>query len=1049
MFQSSFATVSEQVLSLNKNIVELLSKLDSLSTTAEPSVDVRLFDAKGVLTTYTLPSLGYIKAELDRLSRTVNEQMSLGQGDVTITDSEGRVRKVTTVSLEKSPPVIPSLSPATQFSFKEKWAVGGLMEPGLMVELDMRNAIGDDIRRCLVRRYIIKFNKLSTGELTSLGISARGQFQREFNGRNDITVTELTKWIRETPGVDNTQGDHYYENIEEIEPDVLLYDGIFGVLEIDEDKRQRKLWYVLNTLDYRTTSDGSVRKLTTGDELIVNTDTTDTKYRVIEVSETGSSPRVRLEKIIGFTPVTVGVGTLKIYSPVLRSKNLSVPVGYDEYSVLFVRPLHPDTDILARAWSKGMSFYTNELLSVNNGQSLEGFYVNNVRDYGAVLKDLVSKKIPNSMAVTPASPELEPGNFRVVQINKHLTDGKDKNTLKKKNGQVASLKEELEQIQESIEERNNRLRVTKFTSVTAKKKFEQEITLLENKRESKGRLLSTLNREIIDLSRETNSGTKPKYRVRGFWTIPNPSTVRGSRPQEVIAFRVEYRYVSKDGSEPLTETFRLEDAGERTAAAFSAWNVYETPVRSRTYNKALDVYEWVPEDIENVDSPNVNSVDIPITKGERVEIRIKSISEAGWPESPVESEWSDILTVEFPEELDGETADDVRITQDAIKEDIRSSLSSEFASKGLDKHLSETIVMENRTYYHSAESILSGFRDGDGNVMDLFRYLTLMEDRIKVLEERILRAKGELEIVVLRNSQEFSVVNNSTIEFNIECEDYMTEFTATGVPTGRVYANNVYVIKDFSIMVKNKSADSPLGLLSEGLYSGQSDYYNPAVPQVFWVTPQDSLLYDDTTGVSRTHLNNHFIWSVNYESVQDGQVNRLASNMGNSFQQDQSNSLTDIFSQPEYNLGYSEPQMINFLATNNSLIEPNKWVDDVVTVASTVKFLTTVHPVVPSLTEIVEKNREKVRIIDPKGEVLIPVNLYFKANSLDNSQSGVNYRYVIFDNTTETVKHSKKLRLLMKDEARGRNFSFTLVFNMNRNKTIFTSPAKNYTSVVK
>ena len=50
--QSSYATVAEQVASFNKNIVEILSKINSLSTTTEPSVDVRVFDNSGVLTTY-------------------------------------------------------------------------------------------------------------------------------------------------------------------------------------------------------------------------------------------------------------------------------------------------------------------------------------------------------------------------------------------------------------------------------------------------------------------------------------------------------------------------------------------------------------------------------------------------------------------------------------------------------------------------------------------------------------------------------------------------------------------------------------------------------------------------------------------------------------------------------------------------------------------------------------------------------------------------------------------------------------------------------------
>jgi hypothetical protein len=38
------------------------------------------------------------------------------------------------------------------------------------------------------------------------------------------------------------------------------------------------------------------------------------------------------------------------------------------------------------------------------------------------------------------------------------------------------------------------------------------------------------------------------------------------------------------------------------------------------------------------------------------------------------------------------------------------------------------------------------------------------------------------------------------------------------VPTGRVYENNIYVIKDFVVKFTNKSSESLLGLLSNRTY---------------------------------------------------------------------------------------------------------------------------------------------------------------------------------------------------------------------------------------
>ena len=60
---------------------------------------------------------------------------------------------------------------------------------------------------------------------------------------------------------------------------------------------------------------------------------------------------------------------------------------------------------------------------------------------------------------------------------------------------------------------------------------------------------------------------------------------------------------------------------------------------------------------------NINQLDIPIRKGEQVEIQAKSISEAGWPSNPLESEWSTAVRVEFPADLSSDNAVEAILTQ--------------------------------------------------------------------------------------------------------------------------------------------------------------------------------------------------------------------------------------------------------------------------------------------------------------------------------------------------------------------------------------------------
>lgn len=1052
--QSSFATVAEQIASFNSNIVEILSKINSLSTTTEQNVEVRIFDDNGVLTTYNLPSFTYLKSEIERLNNSINSLYSIDTSGALIqTTSQNQFKKIITVDLNREPNSLSTLDSITSFKSEKNWIFDGLLNPILKVEFDLSDKVENNVRKCLVRRYIIDFNKDSNGNLTTLGVSALNSFNQLWRQKNDIDIQEFENWYRTTPGIVDPLNPVYDEQMFDLEPNILLYDGLFNVIKIEEDTLNRKLWYHLNTLDYLVKETQEIRQLSIGSELIINQEVSNTRYKVIEVSTTESNPRVRLERVEGLQPIPIAISSLKIYSPVIYTKRLRVSIGYNERNVIFIKPVNADNNLLSKDWSRGTGFYTNDLRhqsnDSNNGLTMEEFYTSLVYDYGEVLRDLVAKKTPNTLSGSPNVPELLINNFKVVQINRHLTDSADANILKNKHNYSITLKNEIRQIQESIDDRNKKLKITKFTSNAERKKYELEIDELNKKKVSKSQLLSTTVQDILNLSQNSSTKVEPKYRVRGFWNMPEPVITRGSLPQEVIQFRIQYRYLSKDGREPNAETFNISQNSEQVTAVFSNWNEFKTDVRQRIFDKSTGEYTWQIEDIESSDTPNINQLDLPISSTERIEIRVKSISEVGWPESPVESDWSQIISLDFPEDLNNVLDDKDFILQEATKEELRVSMQSDLSSRGLDALLNQQVIQNNKTFFLSTDTVLSGFKDESNVSLDLFEYLKRLEDRVRSLEEKIKRAKGELEVVIIRNNQEFVISNNSETTFNVECEDYLEIFTGTGIPTGRVYANNIYVIKDFAIRFKNKSVESVLGLLSNRTYSNNPDVYNSSVPQVFWVNNQDELIFSDASGISKSQVNNQFIWAVNFESVtsQSNTLTRLSENIGNSFTQN--NSITDVLSLTEYNVGYSEQQSLSFASSNTSLLDNSKWVDTTVSVGSTVKFLTTIHPVVNSLEEIVETNQDKVKSISGGDEVVVPINIYFKMNALDNTQTGLNYEYVNLNKQTETVKHIKKIKFFLENEADNIPFVFTLTFNLNRNKVVFASKPKNYSTIIK
>lgn len=1050
--QSSFPTVAEQIVLFNKNLVETLSKINSLTTTTDSSLTLQIYDEQGVLRTYALPSFSFLKSEIDRLNNNINSLYSIDASGSLIQTAQNKYKKIITVDLNREPNSINDLGTVTSFVSAKNWFFDGLLNPILSVELDLSGKIEDSVRKCLSRRYIVDFAKDSAGNYTPLGQSALNSFNQSFRGQTNVNINEFEKWHTTTPGIVEPNNPKFDEQVFDLNPNDLLYDGQFSVLSIEEDRLNSKLWYVFDTLDYLITSTNEVRQLAINNDLIINSTSTSTRYRVVEISNAESNIRVRLERQEGIEPIPVGIGTLKIYSPVAYSKKLRVSIGYNERNVIFIKAMDANSNLLSKNWSLGTGYWSNDLrlssTDSQNGLTMEQYYIDFVYDYGQVLQDLVAKKIPSALAGTPVSPTLDANNFKVVQINKHLTDTPNANLIKTKHNYQTSLQSEVSQINAAIDDRNKKAKITKFTSDSQKKQFQLELDDLNKKKDSKSKLLSTTTQEIIDLSKSPMSKVTPKFSVRGFWNMPEAVITRGTTPQEIVQFRIQYRYISKDGRETPIETFKVKSAdGLNQTGAFSNWTEFKTDARKRVFNPQDGTYTWQIEDIENADTPNINQIDIPIQSNEKVEIRIKSISEVGWPDSAAESDWSVTLPIDFPDDLNNVLNENNFILQEATKEDMKVRMNNELSAKGLDDHLSDTTVVNNVTLHHDAIKILSGFKDDTGTALDLHAYLILLQNRILALEEKIKKAKGELLITVLRNNQEFTVENNSETIFNIECEDYLDPFTGTGIPTGRVYANNTYVIKDFVIKVKNNASDSPLGLLSGRTYLQNPDVYNTSAPQVFWVNDQDELLSSSTSGQTRGQLDNQFIWMTNYDSINQTTVTKLSENIGNLFVSNNKNTITDVLSSTEYNVGYNETSIMSFIGNNTSLLDPSKWIDSVVTVASTTKLLTTIHPVVQDLEKLVESNTEKVHTVNAgdKNSIILPLNIFFKMNALDINQTGLNYQYINLNNTTQTVKHIKKLKFFVENESENRPFTFTLKFNISRNKVIVkkSSPAIN------
>ena len=202
--QSSFATVANQITAFNKNIIETLSKINSLSTTTNSSVDVQIIDVEGVLRSYSLPSFTFLKTEIERLNNSINSLYSIDTAGALIqTSTTNKFKKIITVDLNREPSPVSDLGLITEFKSEKNWFFDGLLNPQLFIELDLSDKIENNVRKILSRRYIIEFAKDNSGQLTSLGQSALNSFNSLYRNKNNIDLAEFQKWHQTTPGIIN------------------------------------------------------------------------------------------------------------------------------------------------------------------------------------------------------------------------------------------------------------------------------------------------------------------------------------------------------------------------------------------------------------------------------------------------------------------------------------------------------------------------------------------------------------------------------------------------------------------------------------------------------------------------------------------------------------------------------------------------------------------------------------------------------------------------------------------------------------------------------
>ncbi len=689
---------TQNVIDLTKNVNMALASMEAMNeslTTENDTVNIEVEGTDPVTGdpstyTYAIPSYPYILSQLNRITNTVDTFVS-GNGVVLLND--GTYREVSTVPVAKSPAEITQVSAPSKFKTKSNWFFEDMIFPQLYVEFDLKGKIDDRSDRVVVKRVI--FDNFDDEETQ--------WFKDTFVGQT-YTYEQVLNILA-------TNGKRYWEDdqVQNLPLRPTPYTGEF--LIINRGVIANEEWFYFDTLNYALTTDLTPvnnLELKVGDQLRYN----DSLYRIAKIEVT--EKRVQLTPLVGLGKPSIN-NYFNIYSTPFEEKLIDIAVGYDECNILFFKGVNDDFNIIADSWGECVNFYTNDLVLEGTTTSFQSYYFSYVSDFGRQFEGQAKERfVPAYYGQIPTVPSITTDMFAVKQINTQMNAALDTESIKNTQTQIESTKTIINSLKTTIAQQKAQL--VELIDPAARADLNSKITANINDLSKKTIEYQSLVRSLATVAYENSAVmADPKYRVRGFFPIPDPV---GIPPQQIIQFEYAYRYLKLDNTGISLDTYQYSDpsTGQLIRGTFTDWNIVQTNILQKVYDASTESYTWKEESIADGEVNNINQVDIPITKGEKVQLKIRSISEAGWPSNPLKSDWSEPLIIEFPSNLEG-SDQVVNILSDAATEETTIKLDETLNSAGVYTHLNDSVPNPNSgtgTYFkHQANGLAFDIKQKD------------------------------------------------------------------------------------------------------------------------------------------------------------------------------------------------------------------------------------------------------------------------------------------------------------------------------------------------
>lgn len=659
MADNSISSIYRDVVALNNQALTILTALTDSFITDEDYICLNLTKSTTAACEFQIPSYSFIKKQLKQYDTRYEDIYNKMFGKNSKYDFLDPLKLPTTLVSEK-PHVNLNSNVIKNFKvdFKHTF-LDDLTFPRVMVDVDLSKALLNYSSKVLIKKITV--NRLGFNQNNSQKIDGIVK-NFSINYDHDTLIADL-----DTYAIDYKVDEIYSD----VNPYIIKNNGEFDVAEITELPNARILKIYKNSyLSYDVDLKQYVtKKLSVGDTL--SDKENNYLWTITSITETVAGDMVdksyfeiELESKSGQEISNFQVGsTLLITSQLEGNRLFKTNVKVNDYYFIFAKNVDTNFNATNQKYGSGLFIDANELEYDN--KKLPQYTIDFVRDFSKFFEQMIyDENVQSIRGVKPNKPYLTTDNFKIVQINEHLTKTEftgltnnstifsviaDRNRLTSeiadKKTTIAGLESELQSLlqivppnQTNIDDKNAEITLANTElSILIDTSIEKEREFIK---------LYQINKNVLE------KYSQPKYKLIGFWGIPTPID-----NQEIIQFKIRYKYLSNETTAKSFDlispddykiSFKENDSSTTyTTAYFSPYIEYYSNIKRREYDTLKNKFVWLPEDIDNFNTVNINQTSIPITFGEKVEVSIASVTEAGWPKTLIESDWSDSITLDF------------------------------------------------------------------------------------------------------------------------------------------------------------------------------------------------------------------------------------------------------------------------------------------------------------------------------------------------------------------------------------------------------------------